>query len=84
MPAPAILYESLFSAARIKPAVLQNRFYKETGYDAELRAFFREHRIRYQSFWTLTANPDLPRLGRDFLKTPMSRPANQGNRPRPQ
>ena len=49
--------ESLHRFARIKPAVLQNRFYARTGYDRELRAFCRDHAITYQSFWTLTANP---------------------------
>jgi diketogulonate reductase-like aldo/keto reductase len=43
--------------ARIKPAVVQNRFYAETGYDREIRAFCKEHGLLYQSFWTLTANP---------------------------
>jgi diketogulonate reductase-like aldo/keto reductase len=49
----------LDTAARIKPAVLQNRFYRETGYDRDLRAYCHEHRIVYQSFWTLSANPHL-------------------------
>lgn len=49
--------ESLYDAARVKPAVVQNRFYAETGYDREIRAFCRARRIIYQSFWTLTANP---------------------------
>jgi diketogulonate reductase-like aldo/keto reductase len=47
----------LCRAARIRPAVLQNRFYAETGYDRELRAFCTGEGIIYQSFWTLTANP---------------------------
>jgi len=47
----------LCRSARIKPAVLQNRFYADTGYDLELRAFCASERIIYQSFWTLTANP---------------------------
>ncbi|MBX5461051.1 MAG: aldo/keto reductase [Steroidobacteraceae bacterium] len=50
---------ALYDASRIKPAVLQNRFYAETDYDVALRAFCRERRIVYQSFWTLTANPHL-------------------------
>ena len=53
------LLQTLFDAATIKPAVLQNRFYADAGYDAEIRAFCKENRIRYQSFWTLTANPHL-------------------------
>merc|ERR1711974_161971 len=42
---------------RVKPRVLQNRFYRDSGYDRELRAFCLDHAIAYQSFWTLTANP---------------------------
>ena len=49
--------ESLYREARVKPAVLQNRFYAETGYDRGIRDFCRRHGIIYQSFWTLTANP---------------------------
>src|SRR5271165_1937875 len=54
-------FQRLYDAAEIKPAVLQNRFYSESGYDRELRAFCREAQIVYQSFWTLTANPHLLR-----------------------
>jgi diketogulonate reductase-like aldo/keto reductase len=50
---------TLYARVRVKPAVVQNRFYAETGYDREIRAFCRERQIVYQSFWTLTANPDL-------------------------
>jgi len=46
----------LYEHARIKPRVLQNRFYPETNHDAELRSFCKAHGIEYQSFWTLTAN----------------------------
>jgi diketogulonate reductase-like aldo/keto reductase len=49
--------EHLWHYARIKPAVVQNRFHAETGYDREIRAFCSQQRIVYQSFWTLTANP---------------------------
>jgi diketogulonate reductase-like aldo/keto reductase len=51
--------ETLYDSARIKPAVVQNRFHADSGYDCEIRAFCREHRLIYQSFWTLTANPHL-------------------------
>ena len=51
--------ELLFQTAEVKPAVVQNRFHAQTGYDREIRAFCRGHGIFYQSFWTLTANPDL-------------------------
>ncbi len=49
----------LYLASRVKPAVLQNRFYADTGYDRDLRTFCRDHGILYQSFWTLTANPQV-------------------------
>jgi diketogulonate reductase-like aldo/keto reductase len=52
-------FELLYQDAEIKPAVIQNRFYAETGYDRGIRDFCREHRIIYQSFWTLTANPNV-------------------------
>jgi diketogulonate reductase-like aldo/keto reductase len=55
---PAELH-ALWQAARIKPSVIQNRFYRDTGYDREIRAFCGQHGMRYQSFWTLTANPSL-------------------------
>jgi diketogulonate reductase-like aldo/keto reductase len=51
--------ESLYSEARIKPAVLQNRFHADTSYDEDIRAYCRKHDIIYQSFWTLTANPHI-------------------------
>ena len=50
-------FELLYQNATIKPAVIQNRFYAESGYDRDIRDFCREQRIIYQSFWTLTANP---------------------------
>ena len=49
----------LYTSARVKPAVVQNRFYAKTGYDVDIRAYCLEHGIAYQSFWTLTANPEI-------------------------
>ena len=49
----------LWDAAAVKPASVQNRFYAETQYDADVRAFCTDKGIAYQSFWTLTANPRL-------------------------
>ena len=49
----------LYDDARHKPAVVQNRFHAETNFDHDLREFCREKNIFYQSFWTLTANPDI-------------------------
>jgi diketogulonate reductase-like aldo/keto reductase len=51
--------ESLYEAARIKPAVVQNRFYADTNYDRQIRAYCDQQQIIYQSFWTLSANPQL-------------------------
>ena len=50
-------FREVWQEARIKPRTLQNRFYRESGYDVDLREFCREQNIAYQSFWTLTANP---------------------------
>jgi diketogulonate reductase-like aldo/keto reductase len=50
---------TLHEAVRIKPAVVQNRFYSDTNYDRDIRALCDQHRIIYQSFWTLSANPQL-------------------------
>ena len=49
----------LYDEAAITPSVVQNRFYGDSGYDTELRAWCRDRGIIYQSFWTLTANPHL-------------------------
>lgn len=68
--------ERLHDTARIKPAVVQNRFHAATGYDDAIRTFCRDHGICYQSFWTLTANPrvlahdTLLRLARKYDRTP--------------
>ena len=51
--------KALHQASRIKPTVLQNRFHAETDYDVAIRAFCCQRGILYQSFWTLTANPEL-------------------------
>ena len=68
--------QALYREARIKPTLVQNRFYKATAYDREVREFCRMHGIRYQSFWTLTANPHLlqhrkmTRLAHHYHRTP--------------
>lgn len=48
---------ALWERVAVKPRVLQNRFYANTGYDVALREFCQQVNITYQSFWTLTANP---------------------------
>ncbi|MFN8672710.1 MAG: aldo/keto reductase [Candidatus Sericytochromatia bacterium] len=59
--------EYLYKNSKIKPSVIQNRFYKETNFDKEIRAFCLKNNIIYQSFWTLTANPQL--LDSNEIKT---------------
>lgn len=51
--------QRLWREARIKPSIVQNRFYAQTGYDKTIRSLCREHGLAYQSFWTLSANPHL-------------------------
>jgi diketogulonate reductase-like aldo/keto reductase len=51
------VFESLYSDAKVIPSFLQNRFYSQSGYDREIRSFCDEEGIKYQGFWTLTANP---------------------------
>ncbi|OJJ32755.1 hypothetical protein ASPWEDRAFT_42781 [Aspergillus wentii DTO 134E9] len=53
--------KELFSQVTVKPAVVQNRFYEGTQFDVPLRGFCRDNDIIYESFWTLTANPELVR-----------------------
>jgi diketogulonate reductase-like aldo/keto reductase len=51
------ILKALHDNVSVKPAVVQNRFYQDTGYDADLRHWCFQQRVIYQSFWTLTANP---------------------------
>jgi diketogulonate reductase-like aldo/keto reductase len=68
--------EHLWKYSRIKPAVVQNRFHAETGYDGEIRAFCGQQQLVYQSFWTLTANaqilahPTIGALTSTYERTP--------------
>lgn len=70
------VFKEIHSAASVKPSVLQNRFYAQSGYDKELRAWCAGNGVRYQSFWTLSANPHLLESGpvaglaRSLGKTP--------------
>jgi diketogulonate reductase-like aldo/keto reductase len=63
-----VTLKALYHAATVKPAVLQNRFYAQSGYDQQLREFCRPRGIIYQSFWTLSANPQL--LAHGAVTTP--------------
>ncbi|KIW12096.1 hypothetical protein PV08_09370 [Exophiala spinifera] len=49
----------LYERSSIKPSVVQNRFYPSTKFDIGVRKFCQEKNIIYESFWTLSANPDL-------------------------
>ena len=51
--------KDLYQGARIKPFVVQNRFYADTNYDRDIRAYCDQHQMIYQSFWTLSANAGL-------------------------
>lgn len=62
-------FQMLYDDARIKPAVLQNRFYSDSGFDVELRAFCADHGIRYQSFWTLTSRTTRRNLQRPEVQS---------------
>ena len=53
------LLKRLYGDAEVKPSVVQNRFYDQSGYDIELRTWCDEVGIFYQSFWSLTANPHI-------------------------
>jgi diketogulonate reductase-like aldo/keto reductase len=51
--------QRLYNESEIKPALLQNRFYRDTDYDREIRSWCNDHGVLYQSFWSLTANPQI-------------------------
>lgn len=51
--------QELVEGAAVQPAFVQNRCYARTGWNAEVRAFCRQHGIRYQGFSLLTANPQV-------------------------
>lgn len=55
------ILQAIHARAAVKPAVVQNRFHAETGFEAELRAYCRAENVVFQSFWTLSANPRLVR-----------------------
>lgn len=53
------ILQHIWSNSTVKPTVVQNRFYAATGWDVALRDFCLDNGIEYQSFWTLTGNPEL-------------------------
>lgn len=70
------LLKKLHGNSIVKPTIVQNRFYHESGYDSELREWCDVHGIVYQSFWSLTANPHIlnggmiQQLSEKYTKTP--------------
>ncbi|KLE02992.1 aldo/keto reductase family protein [Aliarcobacter butzleri] len=57
----------IYNNAKIKPSIVQNRFYAQSGYDKQIRAFCNKNNIKYESFWSLTANPHI--LTSEILQT---------------
>ncbi|KAI8824468.1 aldo/keto reductase [Fimicolochytrium jonesii] len=51
--------QQLYQQVSVKPSFIQNRFYRETGWDRDIRSWAKEVNIKYQSFWTLTGNPNV-------------------------
>ncbi|KAI1418140.1 Aldo/keto reductase [Hypoxylon sp. FL1857] len=56
---PHWLVNHLVRHSTVRPACVQNRFYPGTRWEVYLRAYCRENGIVFQTFWTLTGNPDL-------------------------
>lgn len=51
--------EAIYKTANVKPAIVQNRFHKETSFDNDIRGFCKAHNILYQAFGVLRSNPGL-------------------------
>jgi diketogulonate reductase-like aldo/keto reductase len=68
--------QALERLARVPIAFVQNRCYASEGWDADVRAFCRDHDIVYQGFSLLTANRALlqrPLLDEIMMRTGLSR-----------
>lgn len=48
--------KEIYEWARIKPSVVQNHFRFQECFDVQTRQWCAEKNVKYQSFWTLTAN----------------------------
>merc|ERR1711982_89669 len=49
--------KEIYDWSRIKPSIIQNRFYAKSNFDTDIRNFIKDHTtMTYQSFWTLSAN----------------------------
>ena len=70
------VFKALYSDAKVKPAIVQNRFYKDTNYEIKMREFCTQQGIVFESFWSLTANKTaldstlLKNLSAEYQKTP--------------
>lgn len=53
------ILQGLYKDAKIKPSIVQQRFYRDTFYEVALRRWCRQRGIIFQSFWTLTGNSRL-------------------------
>lgn len=53
------ILKQIYEASTVKPSIVQNRFYQDTDYDYDIREWCRKQEIVYQSFWTLSANPQI-------------------------
>lgn len=51
--------QTLYDSSTVKPSIVQNKFFKETSYDLDLRAFCKDHDISYQAYWMLNHNPEI-------------------------
>lgn len=51
--------EQMQAAHSELPAFVQNRCFARLGWDRQVRSFCREHKITYQGFSLLTANPEV-------------------------
>ena len=48
--------KALYADAQVKPTIVQNRFYKDTNYEIDMRQWCAEQGLIFESFWSLTAN----------------------------
>lgn len=55
--------ERLYEECQVKPAIVQNRFWPGNNWDVDVRRFCRDHGMVWQSFWTLSGNPQLLKSG---------------------
>ncbi|KAG6033629.1 hypothetical protein E4U19_006346 [Claviceps sp. Clav32 group G5] len=55
------IVEALYHNMAVRPAIVQNRFYDGSDFEHRIRAYCREKRLVFQSFWTLSSNADLLR-----------------------